>query len=176
MNVGAYAITQGTLALSSNYALTYVARQPDDQGASGHGHGQRVEQDLRQRQPGSDLHGHGGQSGQRRRLHRALTRTIAGVNVGAYAITQGTLALSSNYALTYVGADLTIDARAVTVTANALSKTYGNANPALTYTVTAGNLVGSDAFTGSLSQRPLARTSAITRSRKAAWPSAATTP
>ena len=43
--------------------------------------------------------------------------------------------------------NLTIDARAVTVTANALSKTYGNANPALTYTVTAGSLVSGDAFT-----------------------------
>ena len=30
-------------------------------------------------------------------------------NVGAYAITQGTLAASANYALTYVGANLTRD-------------------------------------------------------------------
>ena len=37
----------------------------------------------------------------------SLTR-VAGENVGSYAIQQGTLALSSNYTLTYAGANLTI--------------------------------------------------------------------
>ena len=40
-------------------------------------------------------------------------------NVGAYAITQGTLAASPNYALSYVGANLTVTAAPLTVTANA---------------------------------------------------------
>ena len=47
----------------------------------------------------------------------ALTR-VAGEDVGTYAITQGTLALSTNYTLTYVGANLTITARPITVTAD----------------------------------------------------------
>ncbi|MFM7843859.1 MAG: MBG domain-containing protein, partial [Planctomycetota bacterium] len=44
----------------------------------------------------------------------------------------------------------TIRKAAITVTADAKSKTYGNADPALTYTVTSGQLYGSDGFTGEL--------------------------
>ncbi len=47
----------------------------------------------------------------------ALARE-AGENVGTRAITQGTLALGTNYDLTYVGANLTITERAITVTAD----------------------------------------------------------
>src|SRR5439155_13694765 len=55
----------------------------------------------------------------------ALTR-VAGEAVGTYAIQQGTLALSSNYQLTYVGANLTITERPITVTADTESWVYGN--------------------------------------------------
>ena len=79
------------------------------------------------------------------------TSATTASSVGTYAITQGTLAASSNYALTYVGANLTVTKRALTVTADALSRAYGDANPALIYTVTAGSLVGSDSLTGGLS-------------------------
>jgi len=72
--------------------------------------------------------------------------------VGTYAINQGTLALSSNYTLTYVGADLTIGAKTITVTAAAKSKTYGDVDPALTYTTPIGALVGTNVITGSLSR------------------------
>ena len=74
----------------------------------------------------------------------------AGENVGTYAITKGTLAASSNYNLVFTGADLTITKATVTVTANAQSKVYGEADPTLTYKVT--GLVGSDALTGELSR------------------------
>ncbi|MEA2991161.1 MAG: hypothetical protein QOD40_81, partial [Alphaproteobacteria bacterium] len=47
------------------------------------------------------------------------TPATATSNVGAYAITQGTLAASSNYALTYVGANLAVTAAPLTVTASA---------------------------------------------------------
>ena len=81
----------------------------------------------------------------------ALTRD-SGENVGTYAITQGTLTAGSNYDLTYVGANLTIDARAVTITADAKSKTYGDVDPALTYHITIGTLAFSDAFSGALAR------------------------
>ncbi len=81
----------------------------------------------------------------------ALARE-AGENVGTRAITQGTLALGTNYDLTYVGANLTISERAITVTADPKSKIYGNADPALTYQVTSGSLAFSDAFTGALTR------------------------
>ena len=56
------------------------------------------------------------------------------------------LALSTNYALTYVGADLSVTKRAVTVTADAKTKPYGDTDPALTYQITSGSLVNGDAL------------------------------
>ncbi|WP_163368298.1 MBG domain-containing protein, partial [Enterobacter hormaechei] len=70
--------------------------------------------------------------------------------VGSYAIAQGDLAASSNYAVTYAGANLTVGQRAITVTADAKSRIYGDANPALTWQLTAGSLVNGDSLTGGL--------------------------
>ena len=81
----------------------------------------------------------------------ALTRD-AGEDVGNHAITQGTLALSPNYALSFVGADLSITQRPVEVTANAQTKVYGDPDPALTYHITSGTLAFSDGFSGALSR------------------------
>jgi hypothetical protein len=81
----------------------------------------------------------------------ALTRA-PGENVGTYAISRGTLALSGNYTLSFTDANLEITQRAVTVTADAQSKTYGDADPALSYQITNGSLAFSDAFTGALSR------------------------
>src|SRR4029453_12009881 len=53
-------------------------------------------------------------------------------NVGAYGITQGTLA-NSNYAISYTGANLNVTVAPLTVTADAQSRLYGAANPVLTY-------------------------------------------
>jgi len=83
----------------------------------------------------------------------ALTRN-PGEGIGSYPITKGTLALSNNYTLTYTGATLTITTKAITVTAKAESKGYGDADPALTYNITTGALVGTDAFTGALTRSP----------------------
>ncbi|PWR17904.1 hypothetical protein DKG74_20285, partial [Zavarzinia aquatilis] len=58
-------------------------------------------------------------------LSGALSTSATGASsAGAYAISQGTLAASGNYALTYVGADLTVIKRALTVTAADATKTY----------------------------------------------------
>jgi hypothetical protein len=76
----------------------------------------------------------------------------AGETVGAYAINQGALALNSNYTLTYVGANLMITKRPVTVTADAKAKVYGTADPALTYQITSGTLAFSDGFAGDLTR------------------------
>ncbi len=45
-----------------------------------------------------------------------------------------------------------ITARAITVSADAKSKSFGSADPELTYQVTSGSLVGTDAFSGTLSR------------------------
>ena len=79
----------------------------------------------------------------------ALTRT-AGNNVGTYAITQGTLTAGTNYTVTYAGANLSITPRGLSITADAKSKVYGNADSTLTY-VSSG-LVSGDAVTGGLAR------------------------
>lgn len=78
----------------------------------------------------------------------ALSRA-AGENVGAYAVAQNDLALSDNYVISYTGADFTINKKTITVTADASGKTYGDADPALTYTHTPA-LAFTDAFSSSL--------------------------
>jgi len=75
----------------------------------------------------------------------------SGENVGTYAINQGTLA-NANYAITFVGANLTISQRPITLTAANRTKTYGDSDPSLAYSITSGSLVGSDAFSGSISR------------------------
>ena len=66
------------------------------------------------------------------------------------ASAQGTLAASANYALNYASANLTVTPRAITVTADAKSRAYGEANPALTYQVGGSGLVNGDALSGAL--------------------------
>jgi hypothetical protein len=58
----------------------------------------------------------------------------------------------NNYNITNAGADFTINKRPITVTADAKTKTYGDADPALTYQVSSGSLAFTDAFTGALSR------------------------
>ena len=58
---------------------------------------------------------------------------------------------ASNYTISYVAGDIVIGVKAVTVTADAKSKVYGSADPALTYTVSPA-LVSGDSFTGALSR------------------------
>ncbi|WP_162875527.1 MBG domain-containing protein [Sphingomonas crusticola] len=70
--------------------------------------------------------------------------------VGSYAITQGSLAASTNYSLSFTGANLSVTPRALTVTADALSRVYGDANPSLTYAVGGSGLVNGDTLSGAL--------------------------
>jgi MBG domain (YGX type) len=81
-------------------------------------------------------------------LSGGLTTTATTTsNVGSYGIEKGTLA-NSNYTITYVGADLTVTAAPLTVTANTQSRTYGAANPTLSYVST--GLVNGDTLSGGL--------------------------
>ncbi|MGL1889827.1 MAG: Ig-like domain-containing protein, partial [Reichenbachiella sp.] len=75
-----------------------------------------------------------------------------GENVGSYAIGQNDLALSSNYILSYVGANLTITPLSIEITVDAISKTEGSSDPVFTYQVTSGSLKSGDSFSGSLTR------------------------
>ncbi|WP_412469176.1 MBG domain-containing protein [Pedobacter sp. KLB.chiD] len=148
-NVGNYAINQGTLTLNDNYDLSYtgadltIGRKAITVKADAHRktYGENDPKLSYTFAPalvtGDSFTG-------------SLTR-LPGENVGTYAINQGTLALNGNYSLTYTGADLTIGKKAVTVTADAQRKTYGDADPALSYTF-APTLVTGDSFTGNLTR------------------------
>ena len=150
-NVGIYGITQGTLAASGNYALNYTGDNLTV--------GQRaitVTADAKSRAYGDanpaltyQVGGSGLVNGDT--LSGALaTSATAASNVGVYGITQGTLAASGNYALNYTSANLTVGQRAITVTADAKSRAYGDANPALTYQVGGSGLVNGDTLSGAL--------------------------
>ncbi|HWK96870.1 MAG TPA: MBG domain-containing protein [Pseudolabrys sp.] len=149
--VGNYAITQSTLAASANYTLTYVGADLTvtpraitvTADAQSRVYGDANPALSYQVTTGNLVNGD------------TLSGTLAtGANgtsgVGAYAITQNTLTASANYTLTYVGADLTVTPRAITVTADAQSRVYGEANPALSYQITSGNLVNNDTLSGVL--------------------------
>ena len=146
-DVGTYVIQQGTLAASNNYTLTYVGANltinkraltvTADAKTKTYGDADPALTYKAEGLVGSD------------KLTGALARD-KGENVGSYAITQGTLAATGNYSLTFTGANLTIDKKALTVTAEAKSKTYGDADPALTYA--AEGLVGNDKLTGALAR------------------------
>ena len=126
-NVGTYAITQGTLALSGNYTITYVGANLTISPLA-----ITVTADAKIKIYGDpdpaltytytpSLVGSDTFSG-------ALSR-VAGEDVGTYAITQGTLALSGNYTITYVGANLTITPPVLTITTASPLPTPRSARP-----------------------------------------------
>src|SRR5207248_2714643 len=63
-------------------------------------------------------------------LTRAAGEHVAG---SPYAIGQGSLSAGSDYTLAFVGANLSITPRGLAVNAEAQTKVYGAADPALTY-------------------------------------------
>ncbi len=69
-------------------------------------------------------------------LARTESGTLSGEQAGGYAISQGALAASSNYIISFTGNTLTITPAPLTVTAHAQTKVYGTDDPALTDTAT----------------------------------------
>ena len=152
-DVGLYNITQGTLALSSNYTLTFVTGVQFEI--------KTKEITVTPTSGQSKIYGDvnpvytygftpalvGGDA-----FSGALSRD-AGEDVGLYDITQGTLALSSNYTLTFTsGVQFEIKTKEIIVTpASGQSKIYGDVNPVYTYGFTPA-LAGGDAFSGALSR------------------------
>ncbi len=61
-----------------------------------------------------------------------------------------TSAKGLTYRVISSGGTLTVNPRAITVSADNQSRTYGDANPTLTYGITAGSLINGDSLSGSL--------------------------
>ena len=85
-------------------------------------------------------------------LSGALSRA-PGSNVGNYTIDASALA-NGNYQISAQNGVLSITPRPITVAADAKTKTYGEADPALSYQITVGNLVSGDRLAGALSRTP----------------------
>ncbi len=81
------------------------------------------------------------------------TPATAASPVGSYPVvaSAGTLA-AANYDFTFADGALAVTPRPIAVTADPRSKSYGDADPALTYQITAGSLVNGDGFSGALTR------------------------
>ena len=67
-------------------------------------------------------------------LARTTAGTSLGEQVGSFAISQGSVVTpSSNYAISYTGANLSITPATLAITANAQTKAYGVNDPSFTY-------------------------------------------
>src|SRR5207244_17766 len=150
-NVGLHAITQGTLALNSNYTLSFVGANLEITARAVTVTADTKTKIYGEADPALTYHITSGSLAGSDSFSGGLAR-VSGENVGLHAITQGTLALNGNYTLSFVGANLEITARAVTLTADAQTKTYGESDPALTYHITSGSLASGDSFTGALTR------------------------
>lgn len=150
-DVGEYAISQGSLDFGDNYTVTFVSNNltitarpitvKADVKSKTYGD---ADPELTWQVTAGSLVGTDAPTGT---LNRAV-----GEDVGDYAIEPGSLDFGDNYTVTYVSDNLTITARAITVTADVKTKVYGDADPELTWQVTDGSLVGTDAPLGSLSR------------------------
>ena len=150
-SVGSYAITQGSLAASTNYSLSFAEGQLQvtprplavtaDSLSRSYGD---TNPDLTYQVGGAGLVNGDSLSGA-----PASTATAAS-SVGSYAITQGSLAASSNYSLSFTDGQLQVMQRPLTVTAESHSRSYGDANPELTYQVGGAGLVNGDLLSGAL--------------------------
>ncbi len=148
---GTYAITQGTLAASQNYTLTFTGADFTITAATmegvtaegftgtydGTAHGITV------KAPEGATVKYGTAAGSYG-LTASPTYTNVGESTVYYQVTR------TGYDAVSGSATVKISPKALTVTADAKGKTFGAADPALTYTAT--GLVGNDALTGSLSR------------------------
>src|SRR5439155_950392 len=96
---------------------------------------------------------------------RVSTTATAASHAGAYSVTASG-AVDADYTISYVAGTLTVNAAAMTVTADDKTKTYGAANPALTVTY-AGFVNGDTA--ASLTSPPSVSTTATAASHAGAY-------
>jgi len=148
-NVGTYVLNKNTLALSSNYTINYTEAILTINAKT-----INVTADAKSKAFGDT------DPSLTYTFTPALVSTdvftgslnrVAGKNVGVYAINKNNLALNNNYTIKYTGANLTVGAKTINVAADSKTKTFGDADPALTYTYSPG-LIGTDAFSGYLSR------------------------
>ncbi|KSS19747.1 MBG domain-containing protein [Pseudomonas aeruginosa] len=158
-NVGTYGINQGGLGLvSSNYTLNYQGNNLTITKALLNVIADAKTKVYGDADPSLTYQVNGLKNGDTAGavLNGGSLSRVAGENVGVYGINQGGLGLvSANYDLSYQGNNLTITKALLNVIADAKTKVYGDADPALTYQVSGlknGDSAGAVLNGGSLSR------------------------
>jgi filamentous hemagglutinin family protein len=138
-NAGTYAVEQGSLSAGANYTLSFNAGTLTITPAALSVTANAVSRIYMDEDPELTFTVNGLKRGDSAAsaLSGALSRA-GGEDVGTYAIAQGSLTTNANYKLGFTGADFVIRPANLTlaVVAANLSKIYGDADPALTYTAT----------------------------------------
>src|SRR5262249_33319835 len=135
--VGAYPITQGTLA-AANYTITFDGSNLTITPAPLTVTTDNLSKVYGAALPGLSYTASGLVNGDPPSILTGspATAATASSGVGAYPITRGSLAAGANYAVSFTGGTLTVTPAPLTARADAVSKVYGAAVPALPYSVT----------------------------------------
>ena len=156
--VGTYSITQGSLD-NSNYDITFVDGELTVSQATQNALSVTTSQVV---YGTSVVLGSTGGSGTGEVTYAVTSAGTAGCSISSDTLTAtgdvgstctvtATKAQSTNYSVASSSAQtITVIDRAITVTATAVSKTYGDTDPTLEYTITSGALVAGDELIGSL--------------------------
>ncbi len=144
-SVGNYAIGMGTLTAGNNYTINFTGAQLSITPAHLTINAENKTMTYGAAEPALTYTVKG--LVQNDVLSGNLKRT-AGINVGEYTISQGSLNAGANYIVLFNAATFTITPATLTVTAENKNKIYGTMDPALTYSVS--GLVNGDVLNGSL--------------------------
>ena len=134
-SIGSYAISQGTLSAGNNYTMSYTGADFTIDPARLTVTADTKSKTYGDNDPELTYTVSGFKNGDTESVMTGELAREAGEDAGKYAISQGTLSAGNNYTMSYTGADFTIDPARLTVTADTKSKTYGDNDPELTYTV-----------------------------------------
>ena len=153
-SVGNYAISQGSLVANANYTIAFSGANFAITQALLTITANPLSKVYGQADPTLTYTASGFENGDTVSILSGSLTRAAGENVGGYAILQGTLGTSANYTIAFTGSTLSITPAQLTVTANPLSKIYGQADPALTYIATGFQFSDSSAtvLSGSLTR------------------------
>ena len=156
--LGDYAITQGTLSASSNYNMTFIPSTFSilnllPQSITFNALATKTYGDADFNLAATSSSGLSVTYASSNTDVATVTgNTITIVGAGTADITASQAGNTTYETASNVVQTLTVNKLDIELTADAVSKTYGDADPAFTYTITSGSLVGSDTFTGALSR------------------------
>ena len=134
-NVGTYTITPSGSAIQGDYNVTYNTASMTITRATATVTAEAKTKVYGTADPVLTAVVSGLQNGDAANVIQYTISRVAGENVGTYTITPSGAAAQGNYNVTYVTASMNISRATATVTAQAKTKVYGAADPALTAVV-----------------------------------------